>query len=347
MNQTEKTTGNAYSLVWVYPALWGMLMYTVLRAVTDLARNGRFWEGTVRSHIIALVITLSSCYIWSYVWRHRLRLWDGSNAAAKEYVHVFTELLISLNIVLFVGQYKGLLLMGEGWIDYVLINVSYIPLLLIFYTLVRNSIITRAINERALLLEKLRAEKNEAELHFLKSQYHPHFLFNALNTIYFQVDEKNDDARQSLEKLSDLLRYQLYEVDEKVKMHREIKYLQSYITFQRLRKNENLVVTLDIDAALGTQKIPPLLFQPLVENAFKYVGGVNEISFTMKLLEKQLICIVTNTLPASGSSALSRDSGIGLDNLERRLKLLYPDKYQLITGINKSLYRAELTIHLD
>lgn len=347
MNQTETTTGSAYNFAWVYPALWGMLMYTVLRAITDLARNGRFWEGTIKSHIVALVITVSSCYVWSFVWRRRLRVWDGSKAAAQEYVHVFVELLLSLNIILFVGQHTGVLLMGEGWIDYVLINASYIPLLLIFFTLIRNSIITRIINDRALLLEKMRAEKNEAELHFLKSQYHPHFLFNALNTIYFQVDDKNDDARRSLEKLSDLLRYQLYEVDEKVKIHREIKYLQSYITFQRLRKNENLVVTLDIDAALGTQMIPPLLFQPLVENAFKYVGGANKISFTMKLREKQLSCIVTNSLPASGSSALLGDSGIGLDNLERRLKLLYPGKHQLITGVNNNLYNAELIIHLD
>ena len=161
--------------------------------------------------------------------------------------------------------------MGAGWVDYMLINVVYIPLMLIFYTFIRNRVRDKNVQKKMLALEKLKAEKNEAELDFLKSQYHPHFLFNALNTIYFQVDERNEEAKKSIEHLSGLLRYQLYDVNQEVPFHKEIEYLRSYIAFQQLRKTDKLVVNITIDAILQEQPIQPLLFQPLLENAFKYV----------------------------------------------------------------------------
>ncbi|NBA85196.1 sensor histidine kinase [Emticicia sp. CRIBPO] len=334
------------SLAWIYPALWGMVMFNVLRAVTDLKRNGMFWDGELKLHIIALSLTILICYVFSFIWRKRLRLSDGSSSSAMEYLYILAELLISLNIIMVVGQHTGILLMGSGWVDYMLINVTYVPLLLIFYTLIRNNITGKNILEKTLIVEKLKAEKNEAELSFLRSQYHPHFLFNALNTIYFQVEESNAEARQSIEKLSDLLRYQLYDVSKEVTFSQEIRYLRSYIAFQQLRKSERLIVNLDIDPLLSDHQIHPLLFQPLIENAFKYLGGHYEISLSLKLVGNTVRCVVRNTISETGISDRLKESGIGLENLKRRLELLYPDRHSLTVNEENGIFEAELSLHL-
>lgn len=334
-------------LVWLYPALWGIVMFNVLRAITDLARKGSFWDGDIKQHLVALSLSVLVCYVFSFIWRYRLRSADGSNANPLEYLYLFLELFVSINLILVIGQSGKVLYMGEGWIDYLLINVTYIPLLLLFYTLIRNNIINKNWQDKMLVLERLKAEKNEAELNFLKSQYHPHFLFNALNTIYFQVDEHNKDARESIAQLSDLLRYQLYDVNKKVTFSQEIQYLKSYILFQQLRKSEKLVVSMDIDAALNEQKIHPLLFQPLVENAFKYIAGSYEISLSLKLSGNQVQCVMKNSISAKTVPGRGKDSGIGLENLKRRLDLLYPNRHCLNLNTDNAYFIAELTLNVD
>lgn len=317
------------SIEWIYPALWGILIYNVLRAVTDLTRPGIFWEGDIRLHIVALLSSIFMCYGGNVIWRRRLLSKDFSKGIGKEYIYILVELTVCLNLLLVAGQTCGILFMGAGWIDYMLINATYIPLLLIFYTLIRSSIIGKNVQEKMLSLEKLKAEKNKAELDFLKSQYHPHFLFNALNTIYFQIEENNTEARKSTEHLSELLRYQLYHVNQVVTFSQEIQYIRSYIAFEQLRKTDRLIVNIEIDSALEEQKVHPLLFQPLLENAFKYVAGDYQIDFLMKLVGNEVQFVLKNSISEISTSASIKDSGIGISNLKRRLELLYPQKYQL------------------
>jgi Putative regulator of cell autolysis len=112
----------------------------------------------------------------------------------------------------------------------------------------------------------------ETELKFLKAQFHPHFLFNALNTIYFQIDEKNETPRRTIEQLSDLLRYQLYDVNQAVTIEQEINFLLTYINLQKVRMKESLKLDVNFNPELKNQKIHSLLLFPLVENALKYVG---------------------------------------------------------------------------
>lgn len=342
MNKDKKI-----AIDFIYPALWGILIYNVLRAITDLTRHGIFWEGEIKLHVIALAFSILVCYIGNYLWRRRLGRSDFNSNTAREYLQVFAELILSLNLLLLIGQATGILFMGAGWIDYMLINATYIPLLLILYTLIRNSIIGRNIQSKVLTLEKLKAEKKEAELDLLKSQYHPHFLFNALNTIYFQVDQHNEQARKSIEHLSELLRYQLYDVDQVVTFGKEIQYLRSYIAFEQLRKTDKLVVNVAIDSALEKQNVHPLLFQPLIENAFKYVTGTYQIDLTMKLSGSELYFIVKNSISDTIVSAAIKDSGIGLSNLKRRLELLYPQKHQLITAKSENNFSATLKLEIE
>jgi sensor histidine kinase YesM len=332
------------AIVWIYPAVWGTLMYNVLRAVTDLTHHGIFWGGEMKSHVAALLLSIFGCYLYNFVWRRKLHRKCEVNRIGRDYIFVLAQLIIWLNLLLIFGQAIGVLLMGAGWIDYMLINAIYLPLLLIFYTLIRNTITEKNVNEKNLALEKLKAEKNEAELEFLKAQYHPHFLFNALNTIYFQVDENNTEAKKSIEYLSELLRYQLYDVNQEVAFHQEINYLRSYIAFQQLRKTDKLTVNVDIDNTLKEQRIHPLLFQPLLENAFKYVGGLYQIDFILKLTEDQIYFELTNSVSDTFVSSDIKDSGIGLNNLKRRLDLLYPEKHQLHTHAGEVFFKATLLL---
>src|SRR5690242_3497998 len=119
----------------------------------------------------------------------------------------------------------------------------------------------------------LAKEKAEAELNFLKSQINPHFLFNSLNSVYFLIDKNNPDARQALHKFSDMLRYQLYEMNgDKVPVEKEIEYLKDYIDLQKLRKDENYAVTFNSSPDVRGFSIEPLLLIPFVENAFKHIS---------------------------------------------------------------------------
>jgi len=184
-------------------------------------------------------------------------------------------------------------------------------------------------------------EKINAELSFLRSQINPHFLFNVMNTIYFQIEKKNKNARLSVEKFSEMLRYQLYEcATDKIQIQKELLYIQNYVAIQTLRMEEESDVRLLIDPGMENFLIAPLLILPIVENAFKHVSnfkepGKNKIYLTArKEDENTFLMEAINTYDqANGERHLLQTGGLGIQNLKRRLELLYPDKHQL--NINK------------
>lgn len=336
---------------WINPALWGVMMYNVLRAITDIAKRDNFWAGEMRTHLISLLVSILICYAFNFLWKYKISqstsAWESGKSIKENYLYVFAEIFLPFNAILILGHWTDLLHMGAGKIDYMLINVAYIPLLLLFYTLTKNRVMNQHFQEKTLLLERLKAEKYETELKFLKSQYHPHFLFNALNMVYFQIDDDNSDAKQTIEQLSDLLRYQLYDFNKKVTLAQELKYIKSYLSFQKLRKSEKLVLNTTIDPSLDSQKVHPLLFQPLLENAFKYVDGLQQINLAVNLVENQVHFEVTNSISRAKIATDIKSSGIGIENLKRRLDLLYPDKYVLDTRQTDGFFVATLTLTLD
>lgn len=180
-------------------------------------------------------------------------------------------------------------------------------------------------------LAEVAREKAEAELNFLKSQINPHFLFNSLNSVYFLIDKSNTDARSALHKFSDMLRYQLYEIKgDTIPIEKEIGYLRDYISLQQLR-SENCTVQLSIDEGMSSFFIEPLLLIPFVENAFKhrshYTEKENKIDIGLSRRNGEMQFSVRNTTEGRQVHALA--GGIGLDNVRRRLALLYPDKHAL------------------
>lgn len=197
-------------------------------------------------------------------------------------------------------------------------------------------------------LRKMEIEKLNTELDYLRAQMNPHFLFNSINTIYFQIDKLNKDARETLSKFSDMLRYQLYECNgHEIEIEKEIKYLQSYVDLQRLRMNENYHVTFQTDDSINNYKVPPLLFIPLIENAFKHVSHFthrkNEIHIQLTKSNDNLILEVTNTKEAYPKET-NASGGIGLKNINRRLELIYPNRYKLQINNLTDHFKIHLSI---
>jgi two-component system LytT family sensor kinase len=184
-------------------------------------------------------------------------------------------------------------------------------------------------------LAEITKEKAESELKFLKSQINPHFLFNSINSVYFLIDKSNREARDSLHKFSEMLRYQLYECGgEKIEIEKEIRYLQDYVDLQRLRKDEKYKVEFHCSDQVGGFHIEPLLLIPFVVNSFKHIshfgnGKLNEVNIEANRNNSEFFFSVTNTVDYSSKKNTDPVGGIGLRNVKRRLELLYPDKHQL------------------
>jgi two-component system LytT family sensor kinase len=199
------------------------------------------------------------------------------------------------------------------------------------------------------LLEK---EREKTELDYLKAQINPHVIFNSLNTVYGKIEKTNQEARNILLQFSELLRYQLYDCGaDKIDLEKEIEYIKNYIAFQRLRKNEKLVVNLDIHQNQKGLKIAPLLFGVLIENAFKFVSNFsdreNRIEISICSKGNSLHGTFINTIETQTSPSPTRSNGIGILNLKRRLELLYAQKYELRSFTRPDHYEAILIIDLQ
>ena len=200
-------------------------------------------------------------------------------------------------------------------------------------------------------LELLEKERVKNELDYLKAQINPHALFNSLNTIYGHIDKSNQVARNILLQFSELLRYQLYDCSaEKVCLENEIGYIENYVAFQRLRKDEKLVVTYQIENVGTGLKIAPLLLVILIENAFKFVSNFpdKENKIIIKIFTKDNILYSSfiNTKDFQQVTTNKDSNGIGIANLKRRLELLYAEKYELTTNIGNDFYETNLRIEL-
>jgi sensor histidine kinase YesM len=197
-------------------------------------------------------------------------------------------------------------------------------------------------------IRKIELEKLNTELEYLKAQINPHFLFNSINTIFFQIDKQNTAARETLTKFSDMLRYQLYECNGKeIAVENEIRYLKNYVGLQRLRKDEQYDIVFSVSEDLNGFSVPPLLLIPFIENAFKHVSHFtdrkNEIKITLSKKDHTFQMRVFNTLDKTKET--DRE-GIGLKNVKRRLELLYQDQYQLNLAKNQESFEVDLELQI-
>jgi LytS/YehU family sensor histidine kinase len=202
--------------------------------------------------------------------------------------------------------------------------------------------------KKRMLLEKAHLE---TELKYLKSQINPHFLFNTINSIFVLIHKNPDLASESLAMFSAMLRYQLYECNEQhVCLGKELDFLENFIELETLRLHEGQTeLAFEINRAFEQEiTIAPFMLLPFVENAFKHVskGNLQQNFIKMCLNIKQnktLEMLIENSKNAAGNVP---SSGIGLQNVQRRLNLIYPDKYCLHTESGSDIFRVNLTIDL-
>ena len=342
---------------YIFPALYGLLTYSTIRVINDTVAEVKFWERDWRLNTVEVTFCIFAGYVGIYTFRALFRRFDrkmpekfGYKVVLKELFWIFiaTE-LVNHSIV---TPMAALTDDGLGWGDVAIICI--IPLLfnLLYYTLIRSQKLLQAYINSKLQLEKVTNDHLQTELKFLKAQYHPHLLFNALNTIYFQMDESVAEAKKSVEKFSELLRYQLYDQQQTVPVSQEIHYLQNFIELQQVRSSEKLQLHVKFDPALNGQQVYPLLFLPLVENAFKYVGGDYKLCIEAKKKSNAIHFTVENSIPADYDDMLkedpirSKNKGIGLENLKRRLVLLYPGKHSFKTEKKVNSFLTEMKLEL-
>ncbi|MFT4071966.1 MAG: histidine kinase [Dysgonamonadaceae bacterium] len=197
--------------------------------------------------------------------------------------------------------------------------------------------------------EQVRSGQLEADLRNLRSQLNPHFLFNTLNNIYSLIAIDQGKAQDSVHRLSNLLRYVLYDNDTKfVPIDKELEFSQNYIDLMKLRLSSNMQLHVDIQNHGGNNTIASLLFITLIENAFKHAGGNAETGFIdIKIYiypDSGVLCTVENSVSENNNKIEKGNSGIGLENLKRRLELLYPGKHQFFTELRSASFYALLRI---
>lgn len=185
--------------------------------------------------------------------------------------------------------------------------------------------------------EKTKSMQLEADLRNLRSQLNPHFLFNTLNNIYSLIAIDQNRAQEAVHRLSNLLRYVMYDNDEKfVPIDKELEFTRNYIDLMKLRLNPNIKLNILIEDEGSKDLIASLMFITLIENAFKHGinnGGESFIDISIMVDScNGVLCTVENSMIADDDNNLEkRNSGIGLTNLARRLELLYPNRHEFVT----------------
>ena len=334
---------------YLFPPLYGLFFYTILRLVSDLTIQEKFWERSLRQNASEIVGIILFSYLLTAVPHYFLRKFNAKAGQKRgpSILREFGEILLAALALATAACCLIHIAANDypiGIDDLVIANVLTSLFMLLHYAILRGNSFIKAYIEQKVLVEKIRNDQLLTELKFLKAQYHPHFLFNALNTIYFQMDENVSAAKLSVEKFSELLRYQLYDQQQTVPVSQEVRYLTNFIQLQQTRASEKLRLTVHFDQNLDGQQVYPLLFLPLVENAFKYVGGDYQVSIDAGLQGSTIRLEVENSVPSD--IPLKKDKGIGLENLKRRLELLYPDKHTLTAQKKENTFVAMLTLQL-
>lgn len=192
----------------------------------------------------------------------------------------------------------------------------------------------KAWYEKERYSKELERKNLEAELQFLKAQINPHFLFNVLNSVYFSIGKKPDLAQEIVLQLSEILSHQLYNAPkQKVLLSKEIAYLEKYISLEKIRQDTTLHLDFVFPKNPDQMMISPMLLLPFVENAFKHGYRSSPLGYWIRirasLTEKYFHFMIENSFHPDNLPGFE-NKGIGLENVQRRLALLYPERHQLV-----------------
>jgi len=199
--------------------------------------------------------------------------------------------------------------------------------------------------------EQLKTENLQSRYVALTNQINPHFFFNTLNNIYSLVQTDVADGQKAILQLSKLMRYLLYETEKGDKLlSEEIEFMHTYIELMKLRISEKVSIAITFPENYTNISIPPLLFLPFIENAFKHGISYRSTSFInviLSVLPGSIIFECSNSLVAGNDNLLRQDSGIGLENVKKRLALLFPGRHELKITENETTFLVFLQINIS
>lgn len=346
----KKRSKNLIDISRVKLFLWIGLVLTLIAVLSDISNHPEYCFIKIFNNVwLSLYITVINFILFEYtlpfiklswkrillglvfIWAH-LMLYSFGLYAWRYFgiqLHVYTSLIV------FSSMSKAI----QTQMAYSAMSVCLFGIIRHFYDYRKLKVST----------QQLRIEKQQAELNYLKSQTNPHFLFNTLNNIYSLARDKSNLAPESILRLSQILRFMLYETGgEFIPIEKELKIIDDYIALEKLRYDESLRINFTHDIEDMKQALPPLLLMHLIENAFKH--GVSEtranpfIDIHLSIVNRLLKFVVKNSVEKfSGEQGVKEN--IGLSNLRRQLELLYED-YDLSIQHDESVFTASLTIDL-
>ncbi len=292
---------------------------------------------------LSVLVSYSLFYILFYRYKQKI-------TAILCYILIGIPLMIGIRyvmeeVILFAIQGKhnysaDMLVPLRYFIDNIYFTIYYSAFGIIFFFIQLN-------NHQQKMQNQLLLKSRQAELAFLRSQINPHFLFNSLNNVYTLVYQGSDKALTSISKLSELLRYMLYEEEQKVALIKEVRYLQHYIDLQLMRYDfvpaTKINISLPADCTL---RIAPLTLIPFVENAFKH-GNLRDENIPLVVdLRLNGEIILFNVSNKKGNFNKDHTGGIGSENVKKRLELIYGTQHTLAIVDLVETYNVKLTINL-
>lgn len=330
-----------------YWLLYGLLVLVIMSALQQ-GQSGQPLPGpTLRNFFLLLtgapaVLGFYLFYSWlfpQFLQKKKYGLLLALAPVAALAASLITGLLVSM----YMGRH---IMFADGWRSYLQETIVLAIIAAIHGTvaLVMRGFI--AWTEESRLRQALTQKNFDTELALVKAQINPHFLFNTLNNIDVLIEQNSATASQYLNKLSDILRFMLFETKpERIPLAQELSYLEKYIDLQKLRAPHPDYARLQISGSVDAHQVPPMLFITFIENAFTYSEAYKsepavQISFTLTKDKIDFVCENKyRPMPASEPS-----SGLGLALMEKRLNLLYPGKHTLKIAHDAQSYRVHLSL---
>lgn len=349
----NKKTNYYLDNVFIHIIVW-FIVFGLPLFLTDRGQSinwSHFWRSTSVMFAYMIVFYINYLYlIKRFLYKQK----------TKEFIIINILLIIAMAILMYLAHDYVMTLNLDGRprgrmrryssIPYVFIARNVVSLTLIVglsVALKMSARWSKMESER----KEMEKERTEAELKNLKSQINPHFLLNTLNNIYALIEFNPPKAQTAVEELSKLLRHLLYDNNEKyVPLKSEVEFMENYIELMRIRLSKNVVLSTNIDIAPASSTlIAPLIYISLIENAFKHgISGSKDSFIDIQLKEKpngviEFVC-KNSAFPKTDSD--KSGSGIGLNQVKRRLELLYPDSYTWNQNLQETDGRSVFTSHL-
>lgn len=328
-----------------YWLLYGLLLLVMMTVLQQGRGDNAIPGGTLR--VFFLLFTGAPAVLGFYLFYSWLfpQFLQKKKYGPLLLLAPLSALVASLISGLLISMYMGRHIMfADGWQSYIEETIALAIIAVIHGTvaLVLRGFI--AWTEESRLRQALAQKNFDTELALVKAQINPHFLFNTLNNIDVLIEQNSAAASQYLNKLSDILRFMLFETKpERIPLRQELTYLEKYVDLQKIRAQHPDYARLEVHGSADAQ-IPPMLFIPFVENAFTYSEAFKsepavQISFTLTEGKIDFVC-ENKYRPATSENG----SGLGLALIEKRLNMLYPGKHTLKIAHDAQSYRVHLSL---